>query len=190
MCKRDHKMALHVWARPASLASLVACLALMAAAEASAHQPLEHARSLLQNGFNPNERQYMQITVSLDATCAQVAATSGRAFLNAVKLACLEDTRVALEVNPVGIADMGVTLKSVRAMPPNCTDITVRATRFCCCSLLLFTTTTWNCAVNLLKHCHSHSLCAGPSNGPHHGWNQRPSKLPGSGQHSRAPHLV
>jgi hypothetical protein len=111
-----------------SSTSLLACLVVAAIATvAAAHQPLEHSRSLLQNSFNPNERQYMQITVSLDATCAQVAATSGPAFLNAVKLACLEDTRIALEANPAGIADMGVTLKSVRSMPPNCTDIVVRA---------------------------------------------------------------
>jgi hypothetical protein len=112
----------------ASPATLLACLVVAAVLTvAAAHQPLEHSRSLLQNRFDPNLRQYMQITVSLDATCAQVAATSGPAFLNAVKLACLEDTRIALEANPAGIADMGVTLQSVRAMPPNCTDIVVRA---------------------------------------------------------------
>jgi hypothetical protein len=112
-------------------------LLLAAAALAAArHETLERGRSLLQNSFNPDERQYIQITLSLDATCAQVAATSGPAYLNAVKLAALKDTRVALENSPVGIADMVATLKSVRSMVPNCTDLVVRQLLRSVCALI------------------------------------------------------
>ena len=53
-----------------------------------------------------------------------------------MKLAALKDTRVALENSPVGIADMVATLKSVRSMVPNCTDLVVRQLLRSVCALI------------------------------------------------------
>jgi hypothetical protein len=79
--------------------------------------------------------QYSQITVSLNASCAQVGSTSGLGYLTRLRDAAIEDARNTLAANRRGIISLRATLNSLRASTPTCTDVTVsrravgRATR-------------------------------------------------------------
>ena len=82
-------------------------LACLLAAAGTAHA----GRTLLQ--FNPDFRQFVQITVSLRGTCSAVLAVNPT-LLNDVRLAAIADVRRELTANPVGIANLTATLASLR----------------------------------------------------------------------------
>ena len=97
----------------------LACL-LAAAGGADAGRALQQA-----NPFNPQFRQFVQITISMRGTCAQVLAANPT-LANDVRLATIADVAAALTAAPVGIANLTATLASLRAPTPNCTAVRVR----------------------------------------------------------------
>ena len=84
-----------------------------------------HASRSLQQRFDPQIRQFVQITLSMRGTCNQLLAVSPT-LLNQVRLAAVADMRRALTASPIGIMDLPATLASVRALTPNCSAVQVR----------------------------------------------------------------